>query len=106
MQRNHANDFIKAQGCSIRVSELTDYAKFCNLEPADKLALHQALTTHLGATVEPRRYWRASGEFTEKAYYNIHWNLDSGFPDFLDFFNFSSVVREYTPPICNTGAPQ
>ncbi len=99
MQRNHANDFIKAQGCTIRVSELADYARFCSLEPADKRALHDALTQHLGATVEPRRYWKAGVQFTEKAYCNIYWNLDHGFPDFLDFFNSSSVVREYTPPI-------
>jgi hypothetical protein len=104
--RNLANDLIKAQGCTIRVSELGDYARFCKLEQSDKKALHEALVTHMGAIVETRRYWRAGAQFSEKAYCNIYWNLDHGFPDFLDFFNFSSTAREYTPPVINTGAPQ
>jgi hypothetical protein len=104
--RNHANDFIKAQGMTIRVSELSDYATFCALDPSDKRALHQALTTHLGATVEPRTYWHQGQHVTEKAYCNIFWNLDHGFPDFETFHKVSTEIRKYMPPICTTGATQ
>jgi hypothetical protein len=104
--RNHANDFVKAPGLCIRTAVMADYAKHCQLGPDDKRALHNALVTHLGAKLERKEFWTPHGAVVEPAYVDIFWNLDTGFPDFEQFHAASDAVRQYMPPICNTGAPQ
>ena len=87
MARNSARDFCPTPDRGIRMEELTHYAQWLGLQPEEKKALLDALTTHLGARIETRDFWTEHGPRTARFLMGVYWNShDDGPADLAELF--------------------